>query len=274
MENMLDNRVCIITGSGRGIGREAALMFASEGGKIVVSDLDKAPAEETVNEIKSRGGEAVAVVGDITGENFPEKIIDTAIESFSGIDVIVNNAGYTWDSVIQKMTDEQWDKILALHCTAPFKILRAAAPFIRESAKKEKEEGKQVMRKVVNVSSVAGTNGNAGQVNYSTAKAGLMGMTKTLAKEWGRYNVNVNCVAYSWIETRLTDEKEKGGQIEIAGQKIEVGIPKLNQEMIKKGIPLGRPGTVNEAARAIFIFASPLSDWISGQILKVDGGKG
>ncbi len=273
MEQMLKDRVCVITGSGRGIGREAALLFAKEGGKIVISDLDEAPALETVKDIEQLGGQAIAVAGDITAPGYPEKLIESAVDAFSGIDVIVNNAGYTWDSVIQKMTDEQWHKIIDVHLTAPFKILRAAAPHIRSAAKKEKEQGKQVMRKVVNVSSVSGTDGNAGQINYSSAKAGMMGMTKTMAKEWGRYNVNVNAVAYSWIETRLTDEKEKSGQIEIDGQKIEVGIPKANQEAIKRAIPLGRPGTVLEAAGTILMFASPLSDWVSGQILKVNGGR-
>ncbi len=273
MENMLKDRVCVITGSGRGIGREAALLFPKEGGKVVISDLDREPAEETASDIIKMGGEAIAVPGDITADGFAEKLIGATIEKFSDIHVIVNNAGYTWDSVIQKMTDEQWDKIIAVHLTAPFKILRAAAPHIREKAKKEIADGKKIMRKVVNVSSVSGLDGNAGQINYSSAKAGMVGMTKTMAKEWGRYNVNVNGVAYSWIETRLTDEKEKSDHIIVDGKRIEVGIPKANQEMIKKAIPLGRPGTVLEAAMSILMFASPLSDWISGQMLKVNGGR-
>ncbi len=273
MENMLQDRVCAITGSGRGIGRETALMFAREGGKVVVSDLDPEPAEETAAEIRLSGGEAIVVAGDISADGFAEKLIGAAVDAFGDIHVIVNNAGYTWDAVIQKMTDEQWNKIIAVHLTAPFKILRAAAPHIRERAKKEIAAGKKIMRKVVNVSSVSGLDGNAGQINYSSAKAGLIGMTKSMAKEWGRYNVNVNGVAYSWIETRLTDEKEKSDHIIVDGKRIEVGIPKANQEMIKKAIPLGRPGTVVEAAMAILIFASPLSDWISGQMLKVNGGR-
>jgi 3-oxoacyl-[acyl-carrier protein] reductase len=273
MENMLKDKVCIITGSGRGIGREAALLFAAEGGKIVVSDLDEAPALETVDDIKRQGGEAVAVVGDVTATDFPQRLVDTALDKFSAIDIIVNNAGFTWDNVIQKMSDEQWDKIMAVHCTAPFRILRAAAPYIIAAGKEEKAQGKQIMRKVVNISSGAGMNGNPGQVNYSAGKAGVVGITKTMAREWGRYNVNVNCVSFGWIETRLTEEKEKNGQIEVDGHKIALGMPKANLEALKKLIPLGRPGTARDAAQSILIFASPLSDWISGQVLKVNGGK-
>lgn len=272
MESMLKDKVCLITGSGRGIGREAAEMFAAEGGKIVVSDLDPEPANETVERIKSAGGEAVAVVGDISAPDFPGQFVGAALDNFGGIDVIVNNAGYTWDAVIQKMTDEQWEKIMAVHITAPFRILREAAPFIKETAKKEIAAGIQNMRKIVNVSSTSGTDGNAGQVNYSTAKSGIMGMTKSLAKEWGRYNVNVNCVAFSWIETRLTEVKDGSKQIQVDGRDIEVGVPSARLESLKAAIPLGRPGTAEEAARSILIFASPLSDWISGQVLKVNGG--
>lgn len=273
MEKMLDGKVCLITGSGRGIGREAALMFGAEGGKVVVSDLDREPAEEVVAAIKSQGGQAVAYVGDVTDPGFAEGFINTALDNFRGIDVIVNNAGFTWDSVIHRMTDEQWEKIFAVHCTAPFRILRAAAPFIREAAKKELAEGLQVMRKVVNVSSTAGVNGNAGQANYSTAKSGIIGLSKTLSKEWGRYNVCVNAVAYAWIETRLTAEKDGGGSVTIGELKVPAGIPKANQEALKKTIPLGRAGTPNEAARAILFLASPLSDYVSGQVLIVSGGR-
>lgn len=272
MEKMLDGKVCIVTGGGRGIAKEACLLFASEGGKLVVCDLDAAPAKETVAEIEKKGGKAVAVSGDITADGVPEKIIQTAIDTFGGIDVIVNAAGYTWDSMIQNMTDRQWDAMIDVHLKAPFRILRAAANFIREKTKEEQAAGKIVMRKVVNISSLAGTGGNAGQANYSSAKAGLVGLTKTLAKEWGRYNVNVNCIPFGVIETRLTQDKEKGEYIERDGQKIAVGIPKAGKSVFNMMIPLGRPGTPQEAARAIFFFASPLSDYVSGQVLVVGGG--
>lgn len=272
MEKMLDGKVCIVTGGGRGIAREACLLFAKEGGKVVVCDLDEAPANETVGAIKKMGGQAVAVVGDITADGIPEKIIKTAIDKFSGIDVIVNAAGYTWDSTIQNMTDKQWDAMQNIHLKAPFRILRAAANFIREKAKEEQAAGKIVMRKVINISSGAGTGGNSGQANYSSAKAGVIGLTKTLSKEWGRYNVNVNCIPYGVIETRLTQDKEKGECVEVDGQKIAVGIPKANKGNIAMFIPLGRVGTANEAARVILFFASPLSDYVSGEVLLVAGG--
>ncbi|MBN2569314.1 MAG: SDR family oxidoreductase [Deltaproteobacteria bacterium] len=272
MEKMLEGKVCVVTGGGRGIAQAACLLFAQDGGKVVVCDLDEGPANETVEAIKKTGGEAVAIAGDITADDVPEMIVQAAVDSFGGIDVIVNAAGYTWDSMIHNMPDQQWDAIHNVHLKAPFRILRAAAPIIRESSKAEREAGNVVMRKVVNISSIAGTAGNPGQVNYSSAKSGLIGMTKTLAKEWGRYNVNVNCIAYGFIETRLTQEKEKGEFIEREGQKIAIGVPKSGLQGFKAAIPLGRAGTADEAARPILFFASPLSDYVSGQILLVAGG--
>lgn len=272
MEKMLDGKVCIVTGGGRGIAKETCLLFASEGGKVVVCDLDEAPAKETVGEIKQMGGQAVAVVGDVTAEGIPEKMIKTAIDTFGGIDVIVNAAGYTWDSMIQNMTDKQWDAMIDVHLKAPFRILRAAANFIREKTKEEQGAGKVVMRKVINISSVAGVGGNPGQANYSSAKSGLFGLTKTMSKEWGRFNVNVNCIAFGYIETRLTQDKEAGEYIERDGQKIAIGVPKAGKSVFNMMIPLGRAGTPQEAARSILIFASPLSDYISGQVLIVGGG--
>ncbi|HOD35401.1 MAG TPA: SDR family oxidoreductase [Syntrophales bacterium] len=275
MKKMLDGKICIVTGGGRGIGKATALLFAEEGGKVAISELDEEPAHETLGQIKSTGGQAIAVVGDITASGAPERLVQATVDAFgSNIDVIANVAGYTWDAFLHKMTDEQWDAILNIHLKAPFRILRAAAPYIRENAKREKEEGKRVMRKVINISSISGTDGNPGQANYSSAKAALIGLTKTLSKEWGVFNVNVNCVAFGWIETRLTKAKEDGAEtIEREGRKIALGIPKVGLEALKSVIPLGRPGTAEEAARAILFFASPLSDYVSGQILKVTGGR-
>lgn len=275
MEKMLDGKICIVTGGGRGIGKATALLFAKEGGKVAISELDAEPANETVTEIKKIGGQAIAVVGDITAPGAPEKLVQATVDAFGpNIDVIANVAGYTWDGFLHKMTDEQWDAILNIHLKTPFRVLRAAAPYIRDNARKEKEEGIRVMRKVINISSISGTDGNPGQANYSSAKAGLMGLTKTLSKEWGMFNVNVNCIAFGWIETRLTKAKENGVEtIEREGKKIALGIPRAGLEAIKSVIPLGRPGTADEAARAILFFASPLSDYVSGQILKVTGGR-
>jgi 3-oxoacyl-[acyl-carrier protein] reductase len=273
MEKMLQGKVCLITGAGRGIGRATALLFAAEGARLVLSDLDKEPLDEVIAQIKNQGGEAVGVVGDVTADDFADKFVQAAVSAFGpDIHVIVNNAGYTWDGVVHKMTDEQWEAMLKVHCTAPFRIIRAAAPYIRENAKKEKAEGRVVMRKIVNVSSVAGTDGNAGQANYSTAKAGILGFTKTLAKEWGPLNVNVNAVAFGWIETRLTQPKKEDTVIEKDGKRIQIGVPKEHLDVFRMMIPLGRPGTPDEAARVILFLASPLSDYVSGQVIKVTGG--
>ena len=196
MGNKLEGKVALITGSGRGIGRELALMLAKDGAHIVVNDLDADPAHQTVADIIAMGGKAVVCVGSVTADDFADKFINTALDTFGGLDIIVNNAGYTWDNVIQKMDDKQWQAILDCHITAPFRILRAAQPHIKRLFLEDKEKGITNYRKVVNISSTSGMNGNAGQVNYSTAKAGVVGMAKTMAKEWGRYNVNVNAVGF------------------------------------------------------------------------------
>ncbi|MBL0712246.1 MAG: SDR family oxidoreductase [Desulfosarcina sp.] len=273
MEKMLKGKNCIITGAGRGIGKSAALLFAEEGANVVISDIDEGPALETVANIEEKGGKAIAVPGDITAEDAPETLVQAAVDAFGNhVDVIANIAGYTYDSMIHKMTDKQWDAILDIHLKTPFRIIRAAAPFIRERAKEEKEAGKMVMRKIINVSSIAGTDGNPGQANYSSAKAGVIGLTKSLSREWARFNVNVNAVAFGWIETRMTQAKEEEEFIERDGKKIALGVPKAGLEAFKSMIPLGRPGTPDEAARTILFFASPLSDYVSGQVLKVAGG--
>lgn len=272
MEQMLKDRVAIITGSGRGIGQAAAKLFAREGAKVVVSDIDQEPADATVEEIKAAGGEAIAYVGDATAEGFADGIVKAAADTWGAIHIIVNNAGYTWDGVIQKMTDKQWQAMLDIHVTAPFRIIRAAAPYFRDAAKKEQAEGKNIARKIVNISSMAGTSGNAGQVNYSAAKAAILGLTRTMAKEWGRFNVQANAIAYGWIETRLTRAKEQTEDLEREGEKVAIGIPEAQRQMMKMVIPLGRPGTPQEAANAILFFASPLSDYVSGQVLLVSGG--
>jgi len=266
------NKVALITGSGRGIGREIAMKLAGEGARVVVNDLDAEPAEAVVEEIVAAGSEAIACVGSVAEEDFGERFVNTAIEAFGGIDIIVNNAGYTWDNVIQKMTDEQWYAMLDVHLTAPFRILRAAQPHIKRLALAEKEQGVENFRKVVNISSVAGTCGNAGQVNYSAAKAGLRGLTKTLCKEWGRYKVNVNTVAFGFIETRLTTATAGDSTINIEGREIKVGVSEQLLQMAKAMIPVGRPGTPAEAAGAVYLFCSPESNYISGQTVVCGGG--
>jgi 3-oxoacyl-[acyl-carrier protein] reductase len=272
--NKLQDKVALISGSGRGIGRSIAMKLASEGARVVVNDLDEAPAMETVAAIRAAGGQAVACIGSVTAADFGPRFVATALDSFGGIDIIVNNAGYTWDNVIQKMGDEQWEDILAVHLTAPFRILRAAADFIRAAAKREAEAGIAVHRKVVNISSTSGVYGNAGQVNYAAAKSGINGLTKALAKEWGRYRVNVNSVAFGLIKTRLTEaDAQADASIDIAGRQIKVGVNPQILANAEATIPLGRGGTPEEAAGAVYLFCIPESDYVSGQVLVCGGGK-
>lgn len=270
----LDTKTALVTGSGRGIGREIALKLAGDGARVVVNDLDAEPAKDTVSAIESAGGTAVACVGSVTDDDFPDRLVQTAVDNFGGIDIIVNNAGYSWDSVIQKMTDEQWDVILDVHLKAPFRILRAAQPVISAAVKKAKQAGEAVpCRKVVNISSIAGLGGNAGQANYAAAKAGVTGLTKALAKEWGRYNVTVNTVAFGLIKTRLTETPaDAGGTVTIEGREINIGVNPDVLQMMKHMIPLGRAGAPTEAAGSVYLFCIPESDYVSGQTLVCGGG--
>ena len=270
----LEGKVAIVSGSGRGIGREIALKLAGEGAKVVVNDLDAEPAKDTVAAIEAAGGQAVTCVGSVTDTDFGDRFVAAAVDNFGGLDIIVNNAGYTWDSVIQKMTDEQWDAILDVHLKAPFRILRAAQPVIAAAVKKATAAGEPVpCRKVVNISSLAGTGGNAGQANYSAAKAGVTGLTKALAKEWGRYNVTVNTVAFGLIKTRLTETPADGdGTIDVAGNEIKVGVNPNLLAAMEQMVPLGRGGTPAEAAGAVYLLCLPESDYVSAQTLVCGGG--
>ena len=269
----LAGKVALISGSGRGIGRAIALKLASEGARIVVNDLDEGPAQEVADEIVKAGGEAIVCAGSVTAPDFGERFVKTAVDHFHGLDIIINNAGYTWDNVIQKMSDEQWYAIMDVHLTAPFRILRAAQPVIRELSKLEQAAGKSVSRKIVNISSLAGTGGNAGQINYSSAKAGIMGMTATLAKEWGRMNVNVNCVAFGFIKTRLTESNAaQASTVSIEGRDIKLGVNPGMLAMVEQMVPLGRSGTADEAAGAVYLLCTPESDYISGQTIICGGG--
>jgi 3-oxoacyl-[acyl-carrier protein] reductase len=270
----LNDKVAIVTGSGRGIGREIALKLAGDGAAVVVNDLDDAPAKETVAAIGAAGGRAVACVGSVTDDGFAERFVQTAVDEFGGLDIIVNNAGYTWDTVIQKMTDEQWDAILDVHLKAPFRILRAAQPVIAGLVKSERERDEAVpCRKVVNISSIAGLGGNAGQANYAAAKAGVTGLTKTMAKEWGRYNVTVNTVAFGLIKTRLTEASAAGDStIDVEGREIKVGVNEQLLTAMETAIPLGRAGTPAEAAGAVYLLCRPESDYVSAQTLVCGGG--
>jgi 3-oxoacyl-[acyl-carrier protein] reductase len=267
---VLDGKAAIVTGSARGIGRATAELLAEQGARVLINDLDGDVAEQAASEI---GGETAVFGGDLTQQGVPDALVQKAIDEFGQIDIIVNNAGYTWDGVAHKMTDEQFQAMLDIHTVVPFRVIRAAAPHLREPAKSERDEGREVFRKIVNVSSISGTMGNAGQVNYSAAKAGVVGLTKTLAKEWGGFKINVNAVAFGFVETRLTASKEEGGKIEIEGKEIDLGIPEQMRQLAAAIIPLGRAATPEEAAGPVFFLCSPWANYVHGQVLNVTGGQ-
>jgi 3-oxoacyl-[acyl-carrier protein] reductase len=266
---VLDGKSAIVTGSARGIGRATAEVLSEQGAQVLINDLDGDVAEQAAGEI---AGETAVFAGDLTKPGAPDELVQKAIDSFGKIDIIVNNAGYTVDAPIHKMTDDQFQKMLDIHTVVPFRVIRAAAPHLREPAKKEREEGKEVFRKIVNVSSTSGTFGNAGQANYSAAKAAVVGLTKTVAKEWGQFKVNVNAVAFGFIDTRLTQAKVDENTMEKDGEKIQLGIPEQMRQMAPVLIPLGRAASPEEAAGGIFFLCSPWSNYVHGQTLHVTGG--
>jgi len=269
---LIEGQVAVVTGSGRGIGRAVAELFGRHGARVVVNDLNADVAEESAAAVRAAGGDAVACVGSVTDKEFPERLVKTAVDKFGDLHIIVNNAGYTHDGVIHKMSDEQWYAMIDCHLTAPFRILRAASVYWRDWAKSEQENGRRVMRRVVNTSSTSGVAGNAGQVNYAAGKMGIVGVTKTLAKEWGRYNITVNAVAYGFIETRLTAAKDKSQKESVDGQEVELGIPERARQMAISAIPLGRAGSPEDAAGPVLFLSSPLADYVTGCVVLVTGG--
>ena len=268
---VLEGKAAIVTGSARGIGRATAELLSAHGARVLVNDLDTELATQAAGEIE---GETAVFGGDLTEDGVCEALVEKAVAEFGQLDIVVNNAGYTWDGIAHKMSDEQFRAMLEIHTVVPFRVLRAAAPYLREPAKQEREEGREVFRKVVNVTSISGTQGNVGQVNYSAGKAGLVGVTKTLAREWGPFRVNVNAVAFGFVETRLTAASDEGGETFTHGDfEIPLGIPERNRERASLVIPLGRGARPEEAAGAIFFLCSPWSNFVHGQVLTVNGGQ-
>jgi 3-oxoacyl-[acyl-carrier protein] reductase len=270
---LLDGKSAIITGSARGIGRATAELFVEQGAKVLINDLDGDVAEQAAKEID---GETAVFAGDLTKPGKPEEMVKAAIDAFGQVDAVVNNAGYTWDGVVHKMTDEQFQAMLDIHTIVPFRVTRALAPSWREAAKQEAAEGNEVFRKIVNITSISGTMGNAGQANYSAAKAGVTGLTKTIAKEWGQFKINCNAVAFGFVETRLTQAKEKGETMQAAGEsgeEVSLGIPEQMRQMARMTIPLGRPAEPSDAAGPVLFLCSPFSNFIHGQVINVTGGQ-
>src|SRR5215216_2890476 len=270
---LLDGKAAIVTGSARGIGRATAELFVAEGAKVLINDIDGDVAEQAASEID---GETATFSGDLTEDGVPDKMVETATEAFGQVDIVVNNAGYTWDGVVHRMSDDQFQAMLDIHTIVPFRVIRALAPAWREAAKSERDQGQEVFRKIINISSISGTMGNAGQANYSAAKAGVTGLTKTVAKEWGQFKINSNAVAFGFVETRLTQAKEKGETMQAAGEsgeEVSLGIPEQMRQMARMTIPLGRPAEPSDAAGPILFLCSPLSNFIHGQVINVTGGQ-
>jgi len=267
---VLDGKVAIVTGSARGIGQATAQLLSEHGASVVINDLDADAAQQAAAQI---AGETVVHGGDLTAVGAPDELVQTAIDAWGRIDIIVNNAGYTLDAPLHKMTDDAFQRMLDIHAVVPFRVCRAAAPHLREPAKREREEGVEVFRKIVNVSSTSGTMGNAGQANYAAGKAAVVGITKSLAKEWGQFKINVNAVAFGFIDTRLTQPKVQDNTMQIGGETVQLGIPEQLRGFASMVIPLGRPGTVQEAAGGVFFLCSPWSNFVHGQTLNVTGGQ-
>ena len=312
---MLQGRVAIITGAGRGIGAAAARVFGREGAKVVINDLDVAEAEASAEAVRAAGGEAIGVGGSVTDRAMPDRLVQAALDAYGTPDIIVNNAGFLWDGVLHKMTDKQFDEVIDCHLAAPFRLIRAAAPHIRAAAKLEAgRDGLPRDRAIINVSSTSGLHGNPGQANYASAKAGITGLTKTLAKEWGprmfarsprastpflcdpslssrprrhssnscapiTVGVRANAIAFGMIDTRMTNAFS--GAVEVAGEKVPQGLPdhvaamwNKNPDMLKMIVPLARKGTAEEAAAGMCFLASPMSSYVTGHTLEVTGGFG
>lgn len=274
--SLFENQVVVVTGAGRGIGAATATLFAEHGASVVVNDLDAEPAEATADAIRQSGGEAHAVAGSVTEDGFAESLLEQAVERYGTLNVLVNNAGFTWDGMLHTMTDDQWLRVMEIHTFAPFRLIRAAAKYLREPGKQELQAGQPFSenRVIVNVSSTSGLHGNVGQANYATAKMGVVGLTKTVAKEWGRFGVRCNAVAFGFIDTRMTQSKDAGATATVGDVEVAQGIPDAIREAGMTANPLGRPGQPEEAAGGVVLMASPLAGYVTGHTLEVTGGAG
>jgi len=244
----IKDKVAVVTGAGRGIGEGIVLRFAEEGAKIVVNDVNEADAKNVTEKIKNLGGQAVAVVGSVTSREVVQKTVDTAIKEFGTLDIMVNNAGITRDCILHKMTDEQWDSVIAVNLTGVFYGIQCAGRVMREKG----------YGKIINISSTSAL-GNAGQLNYSATKAGVIGMTKTAAKEMGGKGINVNAIAPGMIWTDMMKNMPPN-----VIQQMEASLPFL--------VPMNRKGTPRDIANLALFLASDESSFITGQVIFCDGG--
>ena len=273
MQISLANKAAVVTGAGRGIGLAIARKLAQADASVLLVDIDESALKEAKQVLSHAAGRIATLAGDLTEPDFAQAAVDHLLQKFGSVDIIVSNAGYTWDNVIQKTTDEQFQAMLEIHVVAPFRLLRAASAWIRDKAKSEIAAGTPVMRKVVNITSISGLDGNPGQAGYGSGKAAVVGLTKTLAKEWGRYNVNVNAMGFGMIDTRLIKSMDDADtNILIGERQVHVGMQAKVREQAARMIPLGRLGTPDDAADAVFFFCSPLSDYVTGEVLVCSGG--
>ncbi|MFU8795842.1 MAG: SDR family NAD(P)-dependent oxidoreductase [Dehalococcoidia bacterium] len=253
----LDGKVAVVTGAARGIGRADALLFASEGAAVLVTDIDEAPLTEVVKEMNAAGSRADGLPADVTKPEDCQRVMDRAVERFGALDILVNNAGLTRDALVHKMTDAQWDICVDISLKGTFNCIRAASKYMM----KEGHNGR-----IVNVASVAGLMGNIGQTNYSAAKSGLIGLTKTVAREWARFGITCNVIAYGFVETRLTGEKETQ-QEEVGGEAL--GLPKKWRDLVLTQV---KPMTPEDAAKPVLFLVSDDAAFITGQVLNVSAG--
>ena len=260
----LEGKFALVTGAGRGIGAATAKKLSDAGARVIVNDLDEDVAKDVAEHLPG----AIAAPADLTDPNAGDAIIALALEEFGGLDIVVNNAGYIWHSAIHNMTDEQWDAMLDIHISAQFRVLRAYGRWLRLNADRTSH-----IRKVVNISSTMGLHGGPTQLAYSAGKAAVVGLTRTLAKEWGRFNVTVNAVAFGAIDTRLTSPYEIQPNIAVVkGKERKVGLSRQQIEEASIASPLGRIGSPEDAANAIYLMCMPESDWITGEVLLASGG--